>query len=74
MSNFNQDHIFSKAEKIYMLCCGLIIAGCMIWVTYAYFEYRVINGVWQTTFVSPKEFWKDIPEVKWKPVLEEFKG
>ena len=57
-----------------MLCCGLIIAGCMIWVTYAYFEYRVINGVWQTTFVSPKEFWKDVPEVKWKPVLEEFKG
>ena len=70
-SDFNQDHFFNKKEKAYFLLCGLIIAFCVVWITHLYFEYRVVNATWETTFVSPTEFWNEVPEWEWKPVFKE---
>jgi len=40
-----------------MLICGIIIALSFAWVTYIYFEYRVVNAEWNATFTSPETFW-----------------
>ena len=69
MSNFNQDHFFSKTEKGYFLVCGIIIALSVAYVTHLYFEYRVVNATWETTFVSPATFWEEVPEWKWQQVF-----
>lgn len=74
MSNWNDEHIFTRAEKMYILVCGLIFALSVAYITHLYFEYRVEHALWQTTFVSPKEFWAEVPKWEWKPVFEEFKG
>jgi hypothetical protein len=68
-ADFNQDHIFNKKEKAYFLFCGILVAMCLTYVTYLYFEYRVVNGTWETTFVSPTAFWDEVPEWKWKKVF-----
>jgi peptidoglycan/LPS O-acetylase OafA/YrhL len=73
-ADYNQDHIFSPLQKLYIFACGLVIALGISYITYLYFEYRVEHALWQTTFVSPTEFWAQVPEWKWKPVFEEFKG
>jgi len=70
-SDFNQDHFFNKKEKAYFLLCGLIIAFCVVWITHLYFEYRVVNATWETTFVSPTAFWDEVPEWKWKKVFSD---
>ena len=70
-SDFNQDHFFNKKEKAYFSLCGLIIALCVVWITHLYFEYRVVNATWETTFVSPTAFWDEVPEWKWKKVFSD---
>ena len=70
-SDFNQDHFFNKKVKAYYLLSGLIIALCVVWITHLYFEYRVVNATWETTFVSPTEFWNEVPGWEWKPVFKE---
>jgi hypothetical protein len=74
MSEWNDEHIFTRAEKMYILVCGLIVALGVAYITHLYFEYRVEHALWQTTFVSPKEFWAEVPKWEWKPIFEEFKG
>ena len=69
MSEFNQDHVYSKTEKLYFLICGIIVAVCVSYVTHLYFEYRVVNATWETTFVSPAQFWNEVPEWEWKQVF-----
>jgi hypothetical protein len=71
MSNFNQDHMFTKLQKMYFLGCGILVALCMTYITFLYFEYRVVNATWETTFVSPAAFWDEVPDWKWEPI---FKG
>ena len=39
-----------------------------------YFEYRVVNATWETTFVSPAAFWDEVPEWKWKEVFNDKSG
>lgn len=76
MSDFNQDHHFGTWDKIWMLGCGLIVAACITWVTYVYFEYRVVNMAWKEAGyhkMSPEQFW-DIPTATWKPVFDKFKS
>jgi peptidoglycan/LPS O-acetylase OafA/YrhL len=70
MSEWNDNHIFTTTDKIYMLLCGLIVAIAISWVTYVYFEYRVVNMKWTAEHgsKSPSEFW-DIPTWNWKPVF-----
>mgnify|MGYP000185485804 CR=1 FL=1 len=70
-SDFNQDHFFNKKEKAYFLLCSLIIASCVVWITHLYFEYRVVNATWETTFVSPTAFWDEVPEWKWREVFND---
>ena len=75
-ADFNQDHVFSTTDKIYMFFMGLVIAACITWVTYVYFEYRVVNMAWQDAGydkMTPEQFW-DIPTANWKPIYEAFKG
>lgn len=74
MSDWNEDHIYSKPVKLYMLCCGILIALTVSYVTYLYFEYRVVNATWETTFVSPAAFWDEVPEWKWKEVFNDKSG
>tara|TARA_B100001093_G_C26593872_1_gene912774 strand:+ start:49 stop:267 length:219 start_codon:yes stop_codon:yes gene_type:complete len=69
MENWNQDHYFTKAQKAYMLFCGILIALSVAYVTHLYFEYRVVNATWETTFVSPTAFWEGIPKTEWQPVF-----
>ena len=57
MDNWNDDHFFTKTEKIYFLICGIIIALCVGYVNHIFWEYRVVNAQWEQTFTSPKEFW-----------------
>jgi len=38
------------------------------YVTFLYFEYRVTNNLWETTFVSPEQFWAEVPRWEWKTV------
>ena len=57
MYEWNDDHFFTKGQKIYMLICGIIIALCFAWVTYIYFEYRAVNAEWNATFTSTETFW-----------------
>ena len=57
MENWNDDHFFTKREKIYFLICGIIIALCVGYVNHIFWEYRVTNLQWEETFTSPKEFW-----------------
>ena len=71
MSEWNEDHIFSKKEKAYMLFCGIIIALSVAYITHLYWEYRVVNATWETTFVSPAEFWDKVPEWEWKEVFDD---
>lgn len=69
MSEWNDEHYFTKTQKAYMLFCSLIIALCIAYVTHLYFEYRVVNALWETTFVSPEAFWEGIPKAEWKPIF-----
>ena len=57
MDNWNDDHLFTKREKIYFLICGIIMTMCVVYVNHIYWEYRVVNAQWEQTFTSPKEFW-----------------
>ena len=36
MSEWNEDHVYSKPVKLYMLCCGILIALTVSYVTYLY--------------------------------------
>ena len=71
MDQWNDNHFFTPLQKVYMLACGLLIAASLIWITHLYYEYRVNNAVWQTTTISPKEFWADVPKWEWKPIFTE---
>ncbi|MDA7798508.1 nucleoporin NDC1 [bacterium] len=53
--------LYSLKEKLYFLLCGLIIMGCVVWVTHIAWEYRVINQQWDQEFTTPKEFWSKVP-------------
>jgi hypothetical protein len=57
MDNWNDDHFFTKGQKIYFLICGILVVLSFVWVNYIFWEYRNINQEWNNTFVSPKEFW-----------------
>ena len=57
MSNWNEDHFFTKGQKIYMLFCGLIIVSCVVWVTHIAWKYDRVNAEWDRTFTTPSEFW-----------------
>jgi len=70
MSEWNEDHYFTKAQKLYMLGCGILVALALTWVTYLYFEYRVINQKWAETITTPQEYWSVVPKWEWKPVIE----
>ena len=69
MSEWNEDHVYSKNVKIYMLACGILIALSVAWVTHLYFEYRVVNALWETTFVSPSAFWAEVPDWQWNKIF-----
>ena len=71
MDDWNEDHFYTPLEKVYFLICGIIIALSVAYITHLYFEYRVVNATWETTFVSPAEFWDEVPEWKWKEVFNE---
>jgi hypothetical protein len=34
-------------QKLYLLLSGLIIMGCVVWVTHIVWDYRVINKKWE---------------------------
>jgi len=53
--------LYSLKEKLYFLLCGIIIVGCVVWVTHIAYHYRVINKQWEQEFVNPKEFWNKVP-------------
>jgi len=71
MDDLNEDHFWSKKEKAYILVCGILVALCVAYITHLYWEYRVVNATWETTFVSPADFWNEVPEWEWKPVFQE---
>jgi len=64
MSNFNQDHFFTKTEKGYFLACGIIIALSVAYVTHLYFEYRVvfIYNSWNVVMDHEKNPLSNIPD------------
>lgn len=74
MEDWNDNHIFTPMQKLYMLVCGIIICLAISYITFLYFEYRLVNGAWNTTFVSPKEFWSAVPEWEWKPIFKNFES
>jgi hypothetical protein len=57
MEQYNDDHYFTRAQKIYFLICGIIIALTMAYVTHIWFEYRLVSAEWDRTFESPETFW-----------------
>lgn len=57
MEQYNDNHYFTRAQKIYFLICGIIIALTMAYVTHIWFEYRLVNAEWNRTFESPETFW-----------------
>jgi len=59
----------SKLFKLQNFIIGLIIALGLSYVTYLYFSYRTVNTEWDTAFVSPRQYWAEVPEWKWKSVL-----
>lgn len=67
-AEFNQDHLLSPLDKTYIVICGIITALAISYVTFLYFEYRVTNNLWETTFVSPEQFWAEVPRWEWKTV------
>lgn len=69
MSEWNEDHVFTKTQKLYMLFCGILIALSVSYITFLYWEYRVVNATWETTFVSPAAFWDEVPEWEWRTVF-----
>ena len=71
MDDWNEDHFYTPLEKVYFLICGIIIALSVAYITHLYFEYRVVNATWETTFVSPAEFWDEVPDWRWKEVFNE---
>lgn len=75
-ADFNQDHKYSLFDKTWMLLMGLLVAASISWVTYVYFEYRVVNMAWKEAGfdkMTPAEFW-DIPTWNWKPIHDKFAG
>jgi len=68
-ADFNQDHFYTKNWKKIMLGLGVFVTLCLAYITHLYFEYRVVNAVWETTFVSPTEFWEEVPDWEWTLVF-----
>jgi hypothetical protein len=70
MSDWNDEHHYSKWFKMQMLIAGLLIALCAGYITFLYFEYRVSNALWETTFISPTYFWSQVPDWEWRPIWQ----
>ena len=49
--------LYSLKEKLYFLLCGLIIMGCVVWVTHIAWKYDRVNEEWNKNFTTPEEFW-----------------
>jgi hypothetical protein len=71
MDDWNENHFYTPLQKVYFLVCGIIVALTVAYITHLYFEYRVVNATWETTFVSPAAFWEEVPEWKWQPIFVE---
>jgi len=66
---FNQDNYYTENYKKIMLGLGLFVALACAYVTFLYFEYRVVKALWETVFISPVHFWEQVPSWEWKSVF-----
>ena len=70
MNDWNDNHYFTPLEKAYIIACGMIVALGICYITFLYYEYRVVNNLWTETFVSPKEYWAEVPNWEWRPIWQ----
>lgn len=59
----------SNLFKLQNFIIGLIFTLLVIYITYLYYEYRVVNDLWAITFHSPEQFWSIVPDWEWKSVI-----
>lgn len=69
-ADYNQDHFYTDNYKKIMLGLGIFVSIVMAYITFLYFEYRVVNALWETIFFSPTQFWSEVPAWEWRTILK----
>ena len=62
--------MFTPAQKIYFLFCGIVVALCISYVTYLAYDYRIENKFVET--ISTKDYWAEDPKWECKHVFTSY--